>query len=178
LIHFHFLLISNSTVNSHWQPVDPFNRTGGAPSVVAARVTSLASILRLPTSAVVLQWYEWDELGYDGGDGRGVGSGGGGSDGSGGGASDGSGGGASDGSGGSGSGVGDGKGGRGTGDGGYTACPPGSHCGFDTHYPAYLPPRPGRCNQITCSLFFLIITCLAFAIIAAALTRTTSLATW
>eukprot|EP00750_Incisomonas_marina_P005018 INCI13567.1.p1 GENE.INCI13567.1~~INCI13567.1.p1 ORF type:complete len:906 (-),score=144.86 INCI13567.1:122-2659(-) len=52
-------------VNSHWQQHDIFNRTDGDPTVVANRVSAIASRFGIATDALALHWYEWDTLGYD-----------------------------------------------------------------------------------------------------------------
>ena len=43
-------------VNSHWQGLDIFNRTGGDPEVVANRVTAIADRFGLAKDALALHW--------------------------------------------------------------------------------------------------------------------------
>ena len=51
-------------VNSHWQPNDIFNVSGGAPSVVENRVARIEERFGLGKGRLGLHWYEWDTLGY------------------------------------------------------------------------------------------------------------------
>ena len=43
-------------VNSHWQQHDIFNRTDGDPTVVANRVSAIASRFGIATDALALHW--------------------------------------------------------------------------------------------------------------------------
>jgi hypothetical protein len=81
-------------VNSHWQELDLFNKSGGDPAVVEAGVGRLLARLNGTTKGGLgLHWYEWDLLGY-------------------------------------------------AADAPYAECRA-KHCGFDTSYPQYEPPRGG-----------------------------------
>ena len=53
-------------VNSHWQPNDIFNVSGGAPNVVEQRVGAIVDRFALGENVELgLHWYEWDRLGYE-----------------------------------------------------------------------------------------------------------------
>ena len=51
-------------VNTHWNQVDIFNKTGGQPQAVLERMKNIVERLGLDKDALALHWYEWDTLGY------------------------------------------------------------------------------------------------------------------
>ena len=62
-----WLKTTTTWVNSHWQPLDIFNTTGGDPYVAAANTVAAQKRFGLGKGGLALHWYEWDLLGYEAG---------------------------------------------------------------------------------------------------------------
>ena len=59
-----WLKTTTTWVNTHWQPLDIFNTTGGDPYVAATNTLAAQKRFGLGKGGLALHWYEWDLLGY------------------------------------------------------------------------------------------------------------------